>query len=114
MTIVWFLTALSIIMYAAALVMLPRLLRLKFYPSFAAFTFPLIISAIGMKQAEGFLTKEHQVVPLLKYLVYFQVLTAVMVTFYVLFKYLQFLIVDNKEESTTPEMLRSNYPKQGA
>ncbi len=89
--LVYLLIALSIVFYAAVIAMLPKLLRIKFYPSYSAFTFPLIISGAAMKQANVFLTDSNQVVPLLKYLVYFQEIVAVIITLYVLVKYILFL-----------------------
>jgi len=101
MAIVWFLAALSIIMYIAAIIMLPRLLKLKFYPSYSAFTFPLIISGIAMKLTNGFLTKSGIPVKWLNYLVKFQEAVAVIITLYVLYRYIRFLTSDNKEQATS-------------
>lgn len=91
MLLVYLLMALSFVFYVAVLTMLPKLLRLKFYPSYSAFTFPLIISGVAMKQANAFLIDANLVIPLLKYLVYFQELVAVIITLYVLLKYVRFL-----------------------
>jgi len=93
MLLVFLLMAFSFVFYAAVIVMLPKLLRLKFYPSYSAFTFPLIISGMGMKLANSFLTDSNLVIPLLRYIVYFQEIVAVLITLYVLIKYVQFLIV---------------------
>lgn len=103
MTMVWFLVALSIIMYVAVIIMLFKLLRLKFYPSYSAFTFPLVISGIGMKLTNGFLTKSGQLILSLQYLVKFQEVVGFFITIYVLARYIQFLlpknniILDNKK-----------------
>lgn len=91
MSIVWLLAALSIIMYIAAIIMLPKLLRLKFYPSYSGFTFPLVISGIAMKLTNGFLSKSGNNVAWLKYLVKFQEAAAVAIVLYVLYRYIQFL-----------------------
>lgn len=91
MGIVWFLMGLSIIMYAIVIVMLFKLLKLKFYPSYSGFTFPLVISGIAMKLTNGFLAKSGQAIPWLKYLVKFQEPAAVVIVLYVLVRYLQFL-----------------------
>lgn len=101
MAIVWLLAALSIIMYIAAIIMLPRLLKLKFYPSYSAFTFPLIISGIAMKLTNGFLTKSGSPVAWLGYLVKFQEAVAVIMTLYVLYRYIKFLTSDNKEQAAS-------------
>ena len=91
MVMVWFLMALSIIMYAAVIIMLFKLLKLKFYPSYSGFTFPLVISGIAIKLTKGFLTKSGQAIPALKYLVKFQEIVAVVIVLYVLVRYIQFL-----------------------
>jgi exfoliative toxin A/B len=96
MFIVYLLMTLSFVFYLTALIMLPKLLRLKFYPSYSAFTFPLIISGIGMKLANGFLTKSNHPITPLKYLVVLQVIIAASITLYVLLRYIQFLTVSNK------------------
>lgn len=90
MIMVWFLLALSIIMYAVVIILLFKLLQLKFYPSYSGFTFPLVISGIGAKLTNGFLIKSNQAIPYLQYLVKFQEIVGVVITLYVLFKYLQF------------------------
>ena len=46
---IYFLAILVGVLYVVGLVYLIKGLRLKFYPSFAAFTFPLVISAIALK-----------------------------------------------------------------
>lgn len=95
MAIVWFLVVLSIAMYAAALVMLPKLLRLKFYPSYSSFTFPLIISGIAMKSTNAFLIKSGQPISVFGYLVKFQEVIGVAIVIYVLIRYILFLMPDN-------------------
>lgn len=98
MSIVWLLMVLSLVMYLAAIIILPRLLKLKFYPSYSAFTFPLIISGIAIKLTNGFLTKSGNSVEWLIYIVKFQEIIGVAATLYVLFKYIQFL---SMKETTT-------------
>lgn len=95
MIIVWFLMILSIVMYAIALVLLPKLLKLKFYPSYSAFTFPLIISGISIKATNGFLIKAKQPISVLSYLVKIQEVIGVAIVIYVLIRYILFLLPDN-------------------
>ncbi len=90
MIIVWLLMVLSIIMYAAVIIMLFKLLRLKFYPSYSGFTFPLIISGIAMKLTNGFLIKSGQAISWLKYPVKFQEIVGIAIVLYVLIRYIQF------------------------
>lgn len=99
MSIVWLLMMLSLAMYIAAIIMLPKLLKLKFYPSYSAFTFPFVISGIAMKLTNGYLTKAGNPIEGLIYLVKLQELIGVATTLYVLFKYIQFL--NAKEVSAT-------------
>lgn len=98
MTIVGILAVLSVIMYLGSLVILPKLLKLKFYPSYSAFTFPLVISAIAIKQTNGFLIKKGTEIVLLKYVVYFETIVAVLIVAYVLYKYMKFLFAGNVQE----------------
>ncbi len=88
---IYLLMVFSFIFYVAVIAMLPKLLGLKFYPSYSAFTFPLIISGIGMKLTNGFLINSNQSIYMLKYLVSFQVIMATLITLYVLARYIQFL-----------------------
>lgn len=96
MIIVWFLMILSLTMYAIALSLLPKLLKLKFYPSYSSFTFPLIISGICIKLTNGFLIKTGQPILALGYLVKFQEVLAIAMVLYVLIRYILFLLPDNK------------------
>ncbi|SHI06610.1 exfoliative toxin A/B [Clostridium collagenovorans DSM 3089] len=98
MTIVGILAVLSLIMYLGSLVILPKLLKLKFYPSYSAFTFPLVISAIAIKQTNGFLIKKGTEIVLLKYVVYFETIVAVLIVAYVFYKYMKFLFAGNVQE----------------
>lgn len=97
MAIIWLLFALSLVMYIYAIIMIPRLLKLKFYPSYSSFTFPLVISGIAMKLTNGFLTKAGTPIEWLKYFVKFQELIAIAITLYVLYKYMQFLTSEKKQ-----------------
>ena len=92
MLIVYALLVISQITYLAVLFYMPKLLKLKFYPSYSAFTFPLVISALSLKLTNGFLTKAGIPVPMLKYLVNFEELIAVFIVLYVLVKYINFIL----------------------
>lgn len=99
MTMIVFLAALSIIMYIGALIALFNLLKLKFYPSYSAFTFPLVISGISMKLTNGFLTKTNQTVEILKFIVKFQEAAAVLMVIYVLYRYMKFLFETEQQKA---------------
>lgn len=59
------LAVLAGVLYLMVLSALPGLLKLKFYPSYAAFTFPFVISGIACKQLAGFYSKAGIPVPVL-------------------------------------------------
>lgn len=88
MILVIVLAIVSQLTYLLILTQLPKLLRLKFYPSYAAFTFPLVISAISIKLTNGFLTNSRTPIVFLNYLVKVEELIAVAIVFYVLIRYL--------------------------
>lgn len=100
--IIGFLAILSLILYLGVLAYLPKLLKLKFYPSFAAFTFPMVISAIAMKSTNGFLIKADNGIEFLKYVVKFQEIVAVLIVLYVLIKYISFLTQKKPVQANTP------------
>lgn len=91
MLVVYLLMGLSALMYILALTQLPKLLKLKFYPSYSAFTFPMVISAIAMKMTDGFFTKLGSPIALLKYIVLLQTIIAIVLVLYVLIKYILFI-----------------------
>lgn len=91
MAMVWFLMALSVVMYAIVIVLLYKLLKIKFCPSYSSLTFPLIISGIAIKLTNGFLIKTNQAIPMLNYLIKFQEIIGLAITLYVLFRYIKFL-----------------------
>lgn len=82
----------SLIVYIFALTNLPKLLKLKFYPSYSAFTFPFIISAIALKQTMMVLGKMGMNITLISYIVLFQTILAIALTINVLILYIRFLI----------------------
>lgn len=96
MNIVWILLSLSLFMLFAVLLYMPKMLKLKFYPSYSAFTFPLVISAIAIQSANSFLMKMNLGMPVLQYIGYFIELLAVVFVIYVLIHYANFLFVRNK------------------
>ncbi|WP_026476407.1 TDT family transporter [Alkaliphilus transvaalensis] len=97
MTIVGFLALVSLVSLVAVLIYMPKLLKLKFYPSYSAFTFPLVISGISIKLTNGFLNNSNQSISMLKYVVRVEEIIAVAIVVYVLIKYGLFLLA--KEEA---------------
>lgn len=97
--VLWFLVVLSLAMLCAVLLYMPKLLKLPFYPSYSAYTFPFVISGIGIKLTNGFLTKTGNVIAWIKPIVYLEEAMATILVLYVLIKYVQFLLSSPK--STT-------------
>ena len=48
-SLVYFMLFLSLLIYLIVIINIPRFLMMPFYPSYAAFTFPFVISAIAVK-----------------------------------------------------------------
>ena len=55
--LVYIMLAIAAISYVYVTVMMVSLLRIKFYPTYAAFTFPYVISAIAFRLGSGFLAE---------------------------------------------------------
>ncbi|QQK07942.1 TDT family transporter [Miniphocaeibacter halophilus] len=87
---------LSQIIYFCILFLLTKMLKLKFYPSYSAFTFPLVISAIALKLSVGFLINQGFNLGILKYLVIFETTIATLIVLYVLFRYINFIFKTKK------------------
>lgn len=97
-----FLFALSLIMTFSVLFFLVKLHTKDFYPSFSAFTFPFVISTLSLKIFIKYLDKSsynlsNSIFVSLKYIYYFELIFSILIVFYVLFRYIHFLIP--KQES---------------
>lgn len=90
MTIVWLLLFLSLTSLLGVLLIMPRMMKLKFFPSYSAFTFPFVVSATAIKALDGFLVKIHMGVPVFKYLVHAEELLAVVFVIYASARYIDF------------------------
>ncbi len=101
MTMVGFLSVLALLMTLFSLLCLPRMLKLKFYPSYSSFTFPFVISGIGMKLTNGFLTKTNRGIYLLNYVVSFEELLALVIVLYVLIRYIGFIFANKQSVKNT-------------
>jgi len=86
---------LASILYVFALVKAIGYLKLKFYPSYAAFTFPFVISAIATKQTMACLAKMEQPLPFLKYVVLVETIIAVIFVVYTFIKFMGFIFSQN-------------------
>lgn len=90
--LVYFLLILSQVIYFYVLTKLVKYIRLVFYPSFSAFTFPFVITAISLKMTNGYLNNVGNPIGILSYLVLFETIVAVVLTLYTVFRYIEFII----------------------
>ncbi|MDW7650468.1 MAG: TDT family transporter [Bacillota bacterium] len=89
---VGFLVLFALIMAVVAVSFLPGLLKLQFYPSYSSFTFPFVISAAAIKGAHGFLLSQGWNVAPLAYTGIFLEFLSVLMVFYVLVRYIAYLM----------------------
>lgn len=79
------------LLYLAVLTQLPKLLRLQFYPSYAAFTFPFVITATALKQVLAHLSGFYAVPQWLNIVVGVETLIAAALVGYTVIHYLYYL-----------------------
>ena len=86
----------SLAIYIAATVMAIRfIIKHKFFPSFASFTFPFVISAIATKQTAKILA--GNIATILEPLAMAQIIIAVVLCIFVLVKYIVFMLTPQKK-----------------
>lgn len=76
------------VIYIFALVKAIGYLKMPFFPSYAAFTFPFVISAIASKQTMACLANMGHPMPLLQYVVLIETVVAVV---FVVYTYIRFM-----------------------
>jgi exfoliative toxin A/B len=96
-----FLAILSFTIYIIVLFKLPKYLKMPFFPSYSAFTFPFVISGIGMKMTMSYLSKIGYTMGFLKYVVLLQTIIATVLVIYTLFRFIIFMIPEKKDYSIT-------------
>lgn len=89
--VVYALLTISAVSLLFVLSRLPGILRLRFHPGFAALTFPVVITAIAVKQSSAFLTASSAGVRIPALAVTALDVLAVAVVAYVLARYVMFL-----------------------
>lgn len=87
---------LATILYIFALVKAVGYLRLQFYPSYAAFTFPFVISAIATKQTMACLANMEQPMPFLKPVVLVETIIAAVFVIYTFIRFMGFVFGKKK------------------
>lgn len=81
------------VLYLFALVKAVGYLKLKFYPSYAAFTFPFVISAIASKQTMACLASMGSPMQALQYVVLVETIIAVVFVVYTFVRFMEFIFV---------------------
>lgn len=84
---VLFLLILSQVLFIYSLTKFVKYIRLPFYPSYASFTFPFVITAIGIKMACGFFAKNSMSLGFLPLLAKIEAIFATIVCLYVLVRF---------------------------
>ena len=84
------------VIYIFALVKAAGYLKMPFYPSYAAFTFPFVISAIASKQTMACAANMGKPLPFLKYGVLVETVIAVILVVYTFVRYMGFLFGQKK------------------
>lgn len=84
------------ILYVFALIKAIGYLKLKFYPSYSAFTFPFAVSAVAVKQTMACLANMGHPIPWLSYIVLIETIIAVVFVLYTFIRYMQFLFTSAK------------------
>lgn len=79
------------VIYIFALVKAAGYLKMPFYPSYAAFTFPFVISAIASKQTMACAANMGKPLSFLKYVVLVETVIAVILVVYTFVRYMGFL-----------------------
>jgi exfoliative toxin A/B len=88
--------AVATVLYLFSLVQLIGCLKLQFFPSYAAFTFPFVISAIASKQTMACAANMGNPLPWLQYIVLIETIIAVVLVAYTYIRFVAFLFANNK------------------
>ncbi|MGO1368625.1 MAG: TDT family transporter [Senegalia sp. (in: firmicutes)] len=91
MIMIIFLSALSLIMTLYGLILMPKMLKLKFYPSYSAFTFPFVISAIAMNMVNKYLLMSGNGLSIINIIAKFETIWAIVMVAYVFLRYVAFM-----------------------
>ena len=94
-SLIYFMLILSLLIYVIVLINIPRFLAMPFYPSYAAFTFPMVISAIAVKLTTAkFLTSANpDLAGITKMIFTVQTWIAAILVAYTLVRYIMFIMI---------------------
>lgn len=86
------------LLFVMVLTQLPKLLKLPFYPSFAAFTFPFVITAFGLKKCLNHLISlQVSLSPIFHIILTIETLIAACMVLFALVHYLKYLFLHVKQ-----------------
>ena len=91
-----FLAVLSLVIYVLVLFKLNEYLKMPFYPSYAAFTFPFVISAISMKMTGTCLSNMGYNISLINYIALIQTIIATILVVYTFIRFIMFILHTEK------------------
>ena len=94
--LLYVLMAAAAFFYVITLIRVPGYLKNGFYPSFAAFTFPFVIQAVGMKQANVYLMKTGQGNAFLGVIVNVETIIACILVGYTVYCFLRMILRSNQ------------------
>lgn len=97
---VWLLFAFSLAFWVGSLILIPRVLRMKFYPSYSSLTFPLVITGIAMNATYLHFKDVGNDIALLQYLAWVTIAVAVAFVLYVLIRYIHHFLIRGKIRSS--------------
>jgi exfoliative toxin A/B len=104
--IVYLLTVCTVLSFAFVLSRLPALLKLPFFPSYSAFTFPFVITAIALKGTAAYLNNTGRGIELLTSAIPLLELWALAAVIYVLFRYVHFLAAASPAPAPQPQIAK--------
>lgn len=88
------------LLYILVLTTLPSALQLPFYPSYAAFTFPLVISATATLAVINFFEQQSMTTTWLTGYFYFQLILSAIIVYYVFVRYINYLSVQLRKKQS--------------
>ena len=105
-SLIYFMLCLSLVIYIIVLINLPRFLAMPFFPSYAAFTFPFVISAVAVKLTTakylgGQVAANPQLANITKTIFTVQTWIAAILVTYALIRYIMFIVITNEAKNAS-------------
>jgi exfoliative toxin A/B len=92
MVMVAILMSVALLMTGFAALQMPRLFKLKFYPSMSSYTFPFVISALALKMSNAFLIQSGVELKALSVLVTIEIIWAILMVLYTFVRYAKYMM----------------------